>query len=65
VEDWYRGAEHRVKRFETAGGQVLLEAQVKQLVQAMAAFTPSPPGQSALPPQYQQALEPVIAASWQ
>lgn len=65
VEDWYRGAEHRVERFETAGGPVLLAAQVDQLVQAMAAFAPPPMGQTTLPPDYRQALDPVIAASWQ
>lgn len=65
IEDWYRGAGHRVERFETAHGRVLLESQVDQLVQAMAAFAPPSMSQGTLPPQYQQALEPVIAANWQ
>jgi hypothetical protein len=54
-----------VERFETAHGRVLLESQVDQLVQAMAAFAPPSMSQGTLPPQYQQALEPVIAANWQ
>lgn len=65
VEDWYRGAEHRVERFETAEGRGLREAQVEQLVQAMAAFAPPPMGHAALPPRLEEALAPLIAANWQ
>lgn len=35
------------------------------LVQAMAAFAPPSAGQTTLPPAYQTALAPVLAANWQ
>lgn len=38
--------------------------QVNTLVQAMAAFAPPAPGETTLPPTYQTALAPVIAANW-
>ena len=34
-------------------------------IEAMAAFAPPGAGQTALPPDYQEALAPVIAANWQ
>jgi len=42
----------------------LLDLQVNNLVQAMAAFAPPAPGETTLPPSYQTALAPVIAANW-
>ncbi|WP_177413993.1 calcium-binding protein [Pseudomonas tructae] len=54
----------RIDEFRTADGRVLLEGQVDQLVAAMAAFAPPAPGQTSLPQAYQDALAPVIAASW-
>ena len=39
-------------------------AKVDQMVQAMAAWSPPPPAQTAFTPEQQSALAPVIAASW-
>ncbi|MFS0756040.1 putative Ig domain-containing protein [Noviherbaspirillum sp. 1P10PC] len=65
---WSKGsplenAQH-VERFRTYDGKLLADSQVDQLVQAMAAFSPPLPGQTTLPPAYQAALAPVLAASW-
>jgi Ca2+-binding RTX toxin-like protein len=65
VQDWYLGDQYRVEEFRSADGGRLLDSQVENLVQAMAAFAPPGAGQTALPPAYQEALAPVIAANWQ
>lgn len=50
----------------TAGAdKLLLDTQVQQLVQAMAAFAPPPMGQTTLTAAQQTALAPVLAANWQ
>jgi Ca2+-binding RTX toxin-like protein len=64
IKDWYLGGARQIERFETADGHALLNSQLDQLVQAMAAFNPPPTGQSSLPDNYRQALQPVLAASW-
>lgn len=71
IENWdfwskgssWENAQH-VERFRTHDGKLLADSQVNQLVQAMAAFSPPLPGQTTLPPAYQAALAPVLAASW-
>ncbi|MFH1870442.1 MAG: calcium-binding protein [Pseudomonadota bacterium] len=65
VEDWYLGSSYHVEQFKTADGKLLLDSQVENLVQAMAAFAPPAAGQTTLPPTYQDSLAPVIAANWQ
>ncbi len=65
VSSWYSNSNYRVEQIQTADGKVLLDSQVDALVSAMAAFTPPAAGQSSLPAEYQSALAPVIAASWQ
>lgn len=65
VENWYLGTSHHIEQFKTADGKLLLDTQVENLVQAMAAFAPPAAGQATLPPTYQDALAPVIAANWQ
>ena len=65
VQNWYLGEQYRVEEFRTADGGLLLDSQVENLVQAMAAFAPPGAGQTTLPPAYQEALAPVIAANWQ
>lgn len=57
-------AQH-IEQFRTADGKVLLENQVDQLVNAMAAFAPPTAGQTSLPSNYHAALDSVIAANWQ
>lgn len=65
VKDWYVSDAHRVEQFITWDGRTLLDSQVENLVTAMAAFAPPPAGQTTLPPNYQDALDAVIAANWQ
>ncbi|WP_224770990.1 calcium-binding protein [Pseudomonas sp. FEN] len=57
-------AQH-IEQFRTADGKVLLENQVDQLVNAMAAFAPPAAGQVLLPQNYKDALNTVIASNWQ
>ena len=63
--NWYGGGQYHVDSLRTNAGDVLLEAQVQQLVDAMAAFSPPALGQLDLTAEQQAALEPVIASSWQ
>ncbi|BAO29611.1 putative Ig domain-containing protein [Sulfuritalea hydrogenivorans] len=65
VQNWYLGDQYHVEQFRTADGKLLLDSQVENLVQAMAAFAPPAAGQTTLPPTYQDTLAPVIAANWQ
>jgi len=65
LENWYLGSAYHVELFKTADGKLLLDSQVENLVQAMAAFAPPSAGQTTLPPTYQDSLAPVIAANWQ
>lgn len=65
LENWFLGSNYHVERFRTADGKLLLDSQVENLVQAMAAFAPPAAGQTILPPAYQETLATVIAANWQ
>ncbi len=65
IDSWYSGNQFRVEQFQTAGGQTLLDSQVQNLVDAMAAFSPPAMGETTLPQNYADALNPVIAANWQ
>jgi Ca2+-binding RTX toxin-like protein len=64
VQNWYAGKANHVEQFRTADGKVLLDTQVDQLVNAMAAFAPPAVGQTTLSTAYQNALNPVISANW-
>lgn len=65
IRNWYSGSNHHIEQFITAGGEVLLDSQVENLVNAMAAFAPPGAGQITLPQDYQEQLGAVIAAYWQ
>ena len=65
MENWYLGSGYHVEQFRTADGRLLLDCQVENLMQAMAAFAPPAAGQTTLPPTCQDSLAPVIAANWQ
>jgi Ca2+-binding RTX toxin-like protein len=65
VSNWYLGSQYHVEQFKTSDGKVLLDSQVQNLVNAMAAFAPPAAGQTTLPANYSSSLEPVIAANWQ
>ncbi|MBS4050310.1 MAG: hypothetical protein KGZ69_03840, partial [Methylomonas sp.] len=58
VRDWYSGSAYRVEQFKTTDGLTLLDSQVENLVNAMAAFAPPAAGQTSLPPDYQTQLAP-------
>ncbi len=67
VKDWYTTNGYnanQVDAFKTQDGKSLLNANVNQLVQAMASFDPPPMGQTTLTSNYQNSLNNVIAASW-
>jgi Ca2+-binding RTX toxin-like protein len=63
LSGWYSG--YRIEEFKTADGKTLLDNDVQNLVQAMAAFAPPAAGQTTLPESYASALSTVIAANWQ
>jgi len=66
IQGWYATTPDRIDRFQTsATGRMLVEANVQQLVDAMAAFEPPPFGQTTLTPEQQAQLAPHIAAAWQ
>ncbi len=66
IQNWYAGSSNRTEMIQVGNGQTLLNAQVDQLIQAMAAFTQ----QSGLTwdqaiDQRPQDVQAVLAASWQ
>lgn len=65
LTNWYLGSQYRVEQFQTSDGKQLLDAQVQNLVSAMAAFSPPPVGQTSLSSSQAASLSPVIAANWQ
>nr|CBA32532.1 hypothetical protein Csp_D32620 [Curvibacter putative symbiont of Hydra magnipapillata] len=54
-----------VEQFKTSDGKVLLDSQVQNLVDAMAAFTPPAAGQAMLTGSAATRLTLVIPANWQ
>jgi Ca2+-binding RTX toxin-like protein len=64
VSDWFTDPNQQNTTFLTYAGDAVIAAQVNRLIEAMAAFVPPTSANSSLPPNYQAALEPVIAASW-
>ena len=65
ISNWYLGNQYHVEQFKTSDGKTLLDSQVQNLVQAMAAFAPPAAGQTTLASNYATALAPVLAANWQ
>jgi Ca2+-binding RTX toxin-like protein len=65
MNNWYLGNQYHVEQFKTSNGKTLLDSQVNNLVNAMAAFAPPAAGQTTLPDNYAASLSPVIAANWQ
>jgi len=65
VANWYASSSYHIEQFKTADGQMLLDAQLNSLVDAMAAFAVPAMGQTTLPTNYQDSLQPIIASSWQ
>ncbi|PKO85328.1 MAG: calcium-binding protein, partial [Betaproteobacteria bacterium HGW-Betaproteobacteria-12] len=65
IENWYSSSAYHVEQLKSGDGKMLLDTQVENLVQAMAAFGPPAAGQTTLPQNYQDDLAPIIAANWQ
>lgn len=61
---WYNGNQTHVEQFTTANGDLLLDTQVANLVNAMASFAPPAVGETSLSQSYQNSLSGVIAANW-
>ncbi|HLO78807.1 MAG TPA: calcium-binding protein [Magnetospirillum sp.] len=64
IAGWYDGGGNHVARFETANGNMLGDTDVEKLVNAMAAFSPPPSGQTTLAADVHQQLDAVLAANW-
>jgi Ca2+-binding RTX toxin-like protein len=65
IQDWYLGNAYRVEQFISGDGKTMRHTNVDALVQAMAGFAPPSSGQTSLPQNYVNTLNPVLAASWQ
>jgi Ca2+-binding RTX toxin-like protein len=65
IDAWYRSVADQVESFESLDGQALANSSVEQLVAAMAAFSRPAIGEMELGHERQEALAPVLAASWQ
>jgi hypothetical protein len=61
----YPGSPSHIEAIKTSDGKTLLDSQVQNLVNAMAAFAPPAAGQTTLSAAYQTSLAPVLAANWQ
>ncbi|MDP3872592.1 MAG: calcium-binding protein [Methyloversatilis sp.] len=64
VSNWYVSNQWHVEQV-AASDKILVDTQVQALVDAMAAMTPPPLGQTALSAAQVSALQPVLASSWQ
>lgn len=65
VRDWFRGHQHRIERVALADGRSIGAGQVEQLVTAMAALERPGAAETSFSNQSVEALEPLLAASWQ
>ena len=65
VAGWYASTGNRFAQIDAGDGFVATASAVDQLVQAMAAFTPPPLGQTTLPAGLAADLAPTLAANWQ
>ncbi|MDR2220676.1 MAG: putative Ig domain-containing protein [Methylobacillus sp.] len=65
VNNRYAASLYHTEPAPIGRGNTLSDSQVRNLVQAMAAFAPPAAGQTTLPTNHQNSLETVIAANWQ
>jgi len=65
IQNWYVGATNQIETVQAGDGQLLLNTQVEQLIQAMAAFTTQTglTWEQGIAQQPQQ-VESILAASW-
>ncbi|MEW7859352.1 S8 family serine peptidase [Pseudomonas chlororaphis] len=64
LHNWYAATPERPRDIMTGDRHRLLERNVENLVQAMAAFAPAAPATMTFGAAEQQALQPVLAANW-
>ena len=64
VQNWFSGSQYRVEEVKAGDGKVLSDANVQNLVNAMATMTPPPMGQTTLTASEQATLAPVLVANW-
>lgn len=64
VANWFSGNQYHTEEIKSGNGKVLSDANVQNLVNAMASMTPPPVGQTTLTPSEQATLAPVLAANW-
>ncbi|BBP84155.1 hypothetical protein PHLH8_37970 [Pseudomonas sp. Pc102] len=65
ISNWYSSTSNHIETIKSGDGKTLLDSQVQNLVNAMAAFAPPAGGSSNLTPEQKAQLEVVIAANWQ
>lgn len=63
INGWFSDG-HGIEQFQTATGDVLLESQVQQLVDAMAVFNPPDSGDLIVPQETRDDVAATIAAGW-
>lgn len=64
IDDWFVSTPHSVDTIVAGDGCSIVESRIQALVEAMAAFSPTAPGQST-PLPVPDAVASVIAANWQ
>mgnify|MGYP000154949015 FL=1 len=64
VQDWYLGTAYRTEQLLSGEGKTLRDANVQNLVNAMAGMNPPPLGQTELSAAQHSQLDGVIAANW-
>ena len=64
ISNWYSGASYQLDKIEVDSA-TLLNSQINQLVNAMAAFAPPVGVGSVLSQDTKDQLQPVLAATWQ
>ncbi|MET1077325.1 MAG: calcium-binding protein [Pseudomonas sp.] len=65
LSNWYAGADFHLDQFKTSEGRTLLDSQVQNLVDAMAAFAVPAGAELDLTISQREQLNTVIAANWQ
>ncbi|WP_459481182.1 calcium-binding protein, partial [Pseudomonas sp. No.21] len=65
ISNWYSSTSNHIETIKSGDGKTLLDSQVQNLVNSMAAFAPPAGGNSNLTPEQRAQLEVVIAANWQ
>ncbi|WP_176692966.1 hypothetical protein, partial [Photorhabdus luminescens] len=64
LHNWYASPSERPGSIMAGDGHRLMDRDVENLVQAMAAFAPPAPATAMLSDVEQQRLQPVLAANW-